>query len=371
MAVNYLNNRDVIRNILLSKASYTWYIDGDFRKSKFVDYDLIVCGSQEMYDEARTKYTIQRINTRRRELDLKKVYALDEKHITILTDEDLQDIDDKILLFEGELTDKIIEKARIGRYNRLRYLAGKKRNYNWEEIKDEVEAIPVEDLVLRVYTFEHIPLDEDRKKVKKKIADRYTDVNFQPYKHYSYFDGKLQCVAISHHDKDMNFSTRHGQINHGLASAFVILCRRYASRYNWRGYSYTNDMIGQAQLQLTMVGLQFNELFSANPFSYYTSAIKNAFTVIFNEEKKSQETRDRILMNNNQNPSWTKQLENELSRDEHWDKVLDNNNMEASDFNNDFDPDEFDDADSDVDDVDEVSFDDDVTELDETEQEIK
>lgn len=365
MSVNYLNNRDLIKNILLSKASYTWYIDGSFKETKYLNYDIIVCGTQEVFDEAKNKFTLQRINARRREKDLNKVYKITDAHYKILSEEDIKEIEGKIVLFNGELTPELEHKAKVGHYNRLRYEEGKKRNYNLDEIQEELDNIDKEDLVIRVYTFEHIPPDNTRKKVKKKIADGYMELNFQPYKHYGYYNGKFQCVAISHLDGDGNINIRHGRINHQLACAFIELCRRYSSRYNWRGYSYVNDMVGQAQLQLSLVGLQFNELFSSNPFSYYTSAIKNAFTVIFNEEKKSQETRDKILMANNQSPSWTKQLEQELSRDEHWDTILDNNNMAAStddlgeaNMVEDFDDLDIDDIDSDgIDDIeDEIQY---------------
>lgn len=320
-----------MRNILLSKASYTWYIDGNHKNTKYLEYDLIVCGGDEMYEESRRKYILQRINSVLRQTGEKKEFKITDKNYNLLSEEDKKDIDSKIIQFDGELTDYILEQAKFGHVNRLRYNRGSKRYSNIEDAREEMSRVNPEDVVIRVHTFEHIPEDEHRKKSKRKAADRHVDLNFQPYQHFAIHEGKFQCVAKSHMTDDLKFSTTHGQINYQLASSFIILCRRYASRHNWRGYSYADDMQGQALCQLTSVGLQFNELFSSNPFSYYTTGIKNAFTAIFNEEKKNQETRDHILMSNNQQPSWTKQLESEISRDEHWDKVLDNNNMDAGD----------------------------------------
>ena len=92
-----------------------------------------------------------------------------------------------------------------------------------------------------------------------------------------------------------------------LAHMFMKLCERYATRSNWRGYTYNEEMRGQALLQLSQIGLQFDESKSQNPFAYYTAAITNSFTRILNIEKKMQNIRDDILEINGLNPSWTRQ----------------------------------------------------------------
>jgi hypothetical protein len=66
-------------------------------------------------------------------------------------------------------------------------------------------------------------------------------------------------------------------------------------------------MRGQALLQLSQIGLQFDESKSQNPFAYYTAAITNSFTRVLNIEKKMQNIRDDILEMNGLNPSWTRQ----------------------------------------------------------------
>jgi hypothetical protein len=69
-------------------------------------------------------------------------------------------------------------------------------------------------------------------------------------------------------------------------------------------------MRGQALLQLSQIGLQFDESKSQNPFAYYTAAITNSFTRVLNIEKKMQNIRDDILEMNGLNPSWTRQFSN-------------------------------------------------------------
>jgi hypothetical protein len=103
------------------------------------------------------------------------------------------------------------------------------------------------------------------------------------------------------------FSKDHGAMTRTLARMFMKLCERYATRSNWRGYTYNEEMRGQALLQLSQIGLQFDESKSQNPFAYYTAAITNSFTRILNIEKKNQNIRDDILEINGLNPSWTRQ----------------------------------------------------------------
>jgi hypothetical protein len=90
------------------------------------------------------------------------------------------------------------------------------------------------------------------------------------------------------------------------------LCERYGTRSNWRGYTYNDEMRSQALLQLTQIGLQFDESKSENPFAYYTAAITNSFTRVLNLEKKNQSIRDDILESAGLNPSYTRQTENEM-----------------------------------------------------------
>ncbi len=92
----------------------------------------------------------------------------------------------------------------------------------------------------------------------------------------------------------------------------MLLCDRYSMRSNWRGYTYVDEMRSQALLQLSQIGLQFDESKSANPFAYYTAAITNSFTRILNLEKKSQNIRDDLLVKHGYNPSYTRQLNDYL-----------------------------------------------------------
>lgn len=83
------------------------------------------------------------------------------------------------------------------------------------------------------------------------------------------------------------------------------------------GNTYNDEMRNSAILQLTYVGLRFNEAKSANPFAYYTAAITNSFCRVLNTEKRNQNIRDDILEMNNLTPSFTRQMRDmKLSSDE-------------------------------------------------------
>ena len=173
------------------------------------------------------------------------------------------------------------------------------------------------DLVFRVMMFDHVPLDSERKKNPKQTSDHHTKVNFPPFQHYRLDSkGKVVCVGKSHWVGGMDnghFSCDHGKMTNTLAMMYMKLCERYGTRSNWRGYTYNDEMQSQALMQLSQIGLQFDESKSDNPFAYYTAAITNSFTRILNIEKKNQSIRDDLLEYNSMMPSFTRQNENATS----------------------------------------------------------
>ena len=170
--------------------------------------------------------------------------------------------------------------------------------------------IPNIDLVFRIMTFDHIPLNSTRKKNPKTVADHHDKVNFLPFQHWKFNeDNELVCVGKSHWTGDLEtgyFNVFSGQLTDKLARMMIKICERYATRGNVRGYTYNDEMRGTALLQLAQVGLQFDESKSDNPFSYFTSAISNSFVRVINIEKRNQNIRDDILESNGLNPSYTR-----------------------------------------------------------------
>lgn len=154
--------------------------------------------------------------------------------------------------------------------------------------------------------------DEDVPEIKPPSSKiNYVKVNFPPFEHWKVTaDNTLELIGKSHWKGDIitgEFNKDHGKITNKLALMYMKLCERYATRSNWRGYTYNDEMRSQALLQLSQIGLQFDEAKSANPFAYYTAAITNSFTRVLNIEKRNQNIRDDILEMNNLSPSYSRQ----------------------------------------------------------------
>ena len=259
--VNYLNNRDLLAEIHKSKNSYSSYVNPEDGQ-----YDMIVTD-------------IKKIN----EANIARARKIQAKRLTAQAWEAAKKLGNKrIKMSDYEVSPRKVKKT---------------------------------DLVFRVMTFDHITTDSERKKNPKTRADHHTKVNFPPFQHYRINEkGQLVCVGKSHWVGGMgngHFSNDHGRITPTLANMFLKLAERYSQRSNWRGYTYVDEMRSQALMQLSQIGLQFDESKSENPFAYYTAAITNSFTRILNIEKKNQNIRDDILEMNEMMPSYTRQAKNE------------------------------------------------------------
>ena len=255
--VKYLNNRDLLAEIHRSKCSYSSFV-----KPEYSQHDIILSG-------------LDKINIRT-VADAKRARA---------------------------------KRIGIAAFTAAR-LAGDKK-IKLAECTPDYKTIDKTDVIIRIMTFDHIPLSPGRKKTVKNTADGYDKVNFPPFQHWKFNEeDELICVGKSHWQGGMKtgkYSKDHGRITENLGRMFIKLSERYAQRANWRGYTYIEEMKGQAILQLSQIGLQFDESKSENPFAYYTAAVTNSFTRILNLEKKSQNIRDDLLENAGLTPSTTRQ----------------------------------------------------------------
>lgn len=223
---------------------------------------------------------------------------------------------DCIITDFGEINEDIITDAKQSRATRMskeaHETAQRESGKKIPAIEFEVDytLINENDLVFRIMTFDHIPLQTDRKKTIKSVADARAKVNFPPFQHWKFNENKeFTCVGKSHWSgcvESGHFSINKGQMSNLLGKMLMKLTERYASRGNVRGYTYNDEMRGQAILQLTQVALQFDESKSSNPFSFYTQCCTNAFLRVINIEKRNREIRDDILERAGLNPSYTR-----------------------------------------------------------------
>jgi hypothetical protein len=252
---NYLNNRDILLEIHKSKNTFNSYVDKDYHQ-----YDIILDNVSKI--NIRTVAEAKRNRAKR--------LALDEYESRIIAGE-------KIKQADCEIDYKTIAKT---------------------------------DLIFRIMTFDHIPDEPGRKKNPKTVADGKIKLNFPPFQHWKFNENdELICVGKSHWQGGMEngyFCKDHGRATNKLALMWMKLVDRYATRGNVRGYTYNDEMKGQAILQLTQIGLQFDESKSNNPFAYYTAAVTNSFVRVINIEKRNQNIRDDILEMNDFDPSYTR-----------------------------------------------------------------
>lgn len=260
----YLSNKELLKEIHKSKVSYS-----EFTEPHYHQFDAIVENYDDMFtDEA-----------------LAEAREAKAKRIAAATFEEAKEEYDGPASGKPRLIDHKIDP----------------------------EDLAEDELVYRVMTYEHIPLDPGRKKNPRKEAEHYVKLNFIPFKHYIITDreNKVAQEVGRSHSKDGEFCQTHGAMTDKLAHMFMLLVERYSQRANWRGYTYVDEMKGQSLLQLSAMGLQFNEAKSNNPFAYYTQALTHSFTRVLNIEKKNQDIRDKILVEKGLTPSFSKQIEHE------------------------------------------------------------
>jgi hypothetical protein len=269
--VNYLNNRDILKEIHLSKATYCSYLDPVADHQCDIILPSVTKINQRTIAEARRNRAARLTREQGAEVNEKKI-ANTDLVFRIMTWEHIP------------MAPKKVPKNAV-----------KKRKL--EDILG-IEEAPIDDALADI-------IDEP------VLDPTHVRVNFPPFWHYRVTDEKVPyLVGKSHWKGDLEtgeYSRDHGNMTRKLAMMFMKLCERYATRSNWRGYTYNEEMRGQALLQLSQIGLQFDESKSQNPFAYYTAAITNSFTRILNIEKKMQNIRDDILEMNGLNPSWTRQ----------------------------------------------------------------
>lgn len=256
--VNYLSNKELLKEIHKSKISYC-----DFEDAKYTDYDIIV---------------------------------------------------EKLNSIKGE----VLEKAKINRVNRLNELLGDslfEKGYSNKQIESEIKKvgskisqIKKEDIVVRLLTNEHIPDIVDKKGKTIKYP-----VNFPPFQHYVWREKEWVLVGQSHY-KDGNFvAAKFGNATRKLAMAYMKIVDRYANKGNWRGYSWKDEMTGSALTRLVQAGLSFNEYRSDNPFAYFTTIINNSFTRVLNKEKEILATKSQLIQDQGYSASFNEQADNDIT----------------------------------------------------------
>lgn len=94
-----------------------------------------------------------------------------------------------------------------------------------------------------------------------------------------------------------------GKITEKLAKMIMLLADRYSRKFCFVGYSYRDEMVSEAILNLARTALSFNEERSLNPFGFYSKAIENSFLQYMHKEKVEHYIRDTSLIRLGHDPS--------------------------------------------------------------------
>jgi hypothetical protein len=156
-----------------------------------------------------------------------------------------------------------------------------------------------------------------------KTTDVYTVNVFSPRKNTT----RGECINMHGGKRNNRNSVGKGKHNHPNEPTTpydgMVWCPQteygsFLARRNGKVYltgnTYLDEMRAQALVQLSQVGLQFDESKSSNPFAYYTQVVATSFLKILTNEKKSQTIRDDLLIMHGATPSHTRQVEDQMAQ---------------------------------------------------------
>jgi len=290
MKTNYLNNRDLLKEIHLSKNTYCSFIDPE----KDHQYDIILLSLDEINNN-----TIQQAKQNR-------ITRILKEEAIQLTIEEILDTD---LVFRVSTWEHIpLLPPKIAKPLKKKSKKNDNINRFFEEIVQDEEPEEIDESIGII----DAPIGTCK-------AD-HIRINFPPFFHYRLnINGEPILVGKSHWHGDLDtgeYCKTHGMLTENLALMIMKLAEKYSMKGNWRNYSYREEMEGQAVLQLCQVALQFDESKSSNPFAFFTTIGRNSFLRILNIEKTNQELRDNLLIQAGVDPSYSCSQRNSSFGDE-------------------------------------------------------
>ena len=154
--INYLNNKDILKEIHKSKSTYCSFVDPDYHQ-----FDIILPN-------------IEKINIR----TIAEAKRNKAKRLGLLAFEEAKSQGKKVKQAEFEIDYKKIEKT---------------------------------ELIFRIMTYEHVPDEPGRKKNPKTEADKKVKLNFPPFQHWKFNENnELVCIGKSHCSCKWNINFCYG-----------------------------------------------------------------------------------------------------------------------------------------------------------------
>lgn len=109
-----------------------------------------------------------------------------------------------------------------------------------------------------------------------------------------------QLLEVIERDKANN-----NILSNQLAKYLHMIAEKYSFSPSFANYSFREDMVAVAVLNLCANWYKFNPEKSDNPFSFYTTACFRSFLQYLADEKKHREIKDKLLVDAGSNPSFS------------------------------------------------------------------
>lgn len=96
-----------------------------------------------------------------------------------------------------------------------------------------------------------------------------------------------------------------GYLTNKMGKYLQLIAERYSYHPWFAGYSFREDMVATAVVNLTFNWHKFNPEKSTMIFSYYTTSVFRSFLSYLDGEKKQRDIRDELLIHSGANPSYS------------------------------------------------------------------
>jgi len=96
---------------------------------------------------------------------------------------------------------------------------------------------------------------------------------------------KAHRKAVKRAEKD---GLDHPILPRYVGECIVLICNKLSTRYNFAGYSYREEMVGDGIENCVQAAKNFDPTKSEYPFTYFTVVAFNAFVRRIGKEKKQQ-----------------------------------------------------------------------------------
>lgn len=96
-----------------------------------------------------------------------------------------------------------------------------------------------------------------------------------------------------------------GILSSQLSKYLWLIAERYSFSPSFGRYSFREDMVSFAVVNLVANWHKFDPERSDNPFAFYTTAVYRSFLQYLADEKKQRDIRDELLVEAGANPSFS------------------------------------------------------------------